>query len=130
MIQREDLYDRLAHIALREFPDVVVSTENVEGKLRAFIADGSFIDIWISERKRSIYAYHWERRMIDGTVYRHNNLPDREARGLETFPKHFHDGSENNIRRSQISDEPEQAIRQFLTFVRQVLERHHISQPQ
>ncbi len=129
MSQLDDLYRRLAFIALREFPDVVVGTEIVEGKLRIFIADDSFIDIWFSEKRKGVYAYHWERRMVDGTIYRHDNLPDREARKLETFPKHFHEGSEENIRESRISDDPEQAIRQFLTFVREVSEREHMSTP-
>lgn len=129
MSQLDDLYRRLAFIALREFPDVVVGTEIVEGKLRIFIADDSFIDIWFSEKRKGVYAYHWERRMVDGTIYRHDNLPDREARKLETFPKHFHEGSEEKIRESRISDDPEQVIRQFLTFVREVSEREHMSTP-
>jgi len=119
--QLDDPYRRLAFIALREFPDVVVGTETVDGKLRIFITDDSFIDIWFSEKRKGIYAYHWERRMVDGTIYRHDNLPDRGARNLETFPKHFHEGSEENIRESSISDDPEQAVRQFLTFVRESL---------
>jgi len=109
------LYRRLAYIALREFPDVVVGTEIIEGKLRIFIADKSFVDIWFSEKRKGVYAYHWERRMIDGTIYRHNNLPDREARNLDTFPKHFHDETEENIRESHINDDPEQAIRQLVS---------------
>lgn len=122
MSQREDRYKRLAYIALREFPDVVVGTEIVEGKLRIFIADESFIDIWFSKKRKGVYAYHWERRMVDGTIYRHNNLPDREARNLDTFPKHFHEGVEENVLESRISDDPEQAIRQFLAFVRKISE--------
>lgn len=129
MSLREDLYRHLAFIALREFPDVVVGSEVVEGKLRIFIIDDGFIDIWFSERKKGVYAYHWERRMVDGTIYRHDNLPDREARPLSTFPKHFHEGAEENIRESHINDDPEQAIRQFLTFVREVSERDQASSP-
>ena len=129
MSQLDDLYRRLAFIALREFPDVVVGTEIVEGKLRLFIADDSFIDIWFSEKRKGVYAYHWERRMVDGTIYRHDNLPDREARGLDTFPKHFHEGLEAIIRESRISDDPEEAIRQLLTFVREVSERDRVVSP-
>ena len=128
MSQLDDLYRRLAFIALREFPEVVIGTEIVEAKLRIFIADDSFIDVWFSEKRRGVYSYHWERRMVDGTIHRHDNLPDRDARKLETFPKHFHEGSEENIRESRISDDPEQAIRQLLTFVREVSERN-ISRP-
>ena len=67
--------------------------------------------------------------MVDGTIHRHDNLPDREARNLSTFPKHFQEGSEENIRVSRISDDPGEAIRQFLTFVREVSEREHLSTP-
>lgn len=123
MSSREDLYRHLAYIALREFPDIAVGTEIVEGKLRIFIADGSFIDVWFSEKKEDVYAYHWERRMVDGTIYRHNNLPDRKARDLATFPKHFHEGTEEKVKESRISDDPERAIGQFLRFCRKTLER-------
>lgn len=82
MSQLDDPYRRLAFIALREFPHIVVGTEIVEGKLRIFITDDSFIDVWFSEKREGVYAYHWERRMVDGTIYRHDNLPDREARKL------------------------------------------------
>ena len=34
------------------------------------------------------------------------------------FPKHFHDGSEDNVGESHISDSPDQALREFLHFVR------------
>ncbi|MBC8224369.1 hypothetical protein H8E65_07265 [Candidatus Bathyarchaeota archaeon] len=129
MIRFDDLYRRLAFISLREFPDVVVGTEIVEGKQRIFIADDSFMDIWFSVKRRGVYAYHWERRMVDGSIYRHDNLPDREARDLSTFPKHFHEGSEENVRESRISDDPGKAIRQFLTFIREVIEREHVSTP-
>ena len=56
MSQREDLYRHLAYIALREFPDVVVGTEIVEGKLRVFIVDKSFIDVWFSEKEK-VYTH-------------------------------------------------------------------------
>lgn len=121
MSWREDQYRRLAYIALREFPEIVVGTETIEGKLRIFIVDNSFIDVWLSEKRRGVCAYHWERRTINGTIYRHNNLPDRKARNLETFPKHFHSGNEENILESHISDAPEQAIREFLAFARKIM---------
>jgi hypothetical protein len=41
------------------------------------------------------------------------------ARG--TFPKHFHDGSEGNVVESHVGDDPENALREFLAFVRQKL---------
>ena len=36
-------------------------------------------------------------------------------------PKHFHNGSEDNAAESHISDTPQDAMREFLAFVRQKL---------
>ena len=36
----------------------------------------------------------------------------------EIFPRHFHDGTEDDVSASQISQDPEEALRQFLAFVR------------
>jgi len=33
-----------------------------------------------------------------------------------TFPKHFHDGSEDNVRESYLSEDPAEALREFLRF--------------
>ena len=107
---------KLAEIAEREFSDIVEFTE-VTHKLRIYIVDGSFVDVWFSERLNR-YAYHWERRHIDGKIFRHDNIPHVKWRYVKTFPKHFHNGSEENVVESNISDEPEKAIREFLDFVR------------
>lgn len=97
------MYKRLAQLAITNFSDIVQGTQEIEGKLRILMLDGSFVDVWLSEKKKGVYAFHWERRAIDGTIYRHNNLPDKDARRLKTFPKHFHFKSEKNIRESNIS---------------------------
>jgi hypothetical protein len=86
-------------------------------KLRLDIVDGSLLDTFISASGR--YSYHWERRLTsDGDLYRHDNAPHIRWRSVLTFPKHFHDGSENNVTESHIGDEPEEAMREFLGFVR------------
>lgn len=56
-----------------------------------------------------------------GDLYRHDNAPHGKWRAVSTFPKHFHDGSEDRVEESQISDNPEQAPREFLSFVRSKL---------
>ena len=106
----------LAEIAEREFPDIVEFTE-VTHKLRIFIVDGSFVDVWLSERLNR-YAYHWEKRHIDGKIFRHDNIPHARWKYVKTFPKHFHNVSEESVVESNISDKPEKAIREFLDFVR------------
>lgn len=117
------VYRKLEQIASTEFADVVVNARiyflstGDPHKLRFDIADGSLIDVFISERGR--YSYHWERRLIDaGDLYRHDNAPHNRWRHMATFPKHFHDGSESNVVASHISDQPDKAIREFLIFVR------------
>ena len=121
MKQRDRLYSKLAQIALSEFADIVIDTLIFEGKLRIFLKDDSFIDIWLSIKKRGVYAYHWERKSVDGTIYRYDNLPDPRAKKLKTYPKHFHFKIEENIIESEINDIPEEAIKTVLEFVRKII---------
>ncbi|MDI6736526.1 MAG: DUF6516 family protein [bacterium] len=122
MSSRDEAYNRLLRLALSEFSDIVEGTKIVEGKLRLLLSEQSFIDIWFSEKKRGVYAYHWERKNINGSIYRHDNLPDKEARKLKTFPKHFHNGSQEAISESHLSDQPQEALRSILLFVRSVIQ--------
>lgn len=121
MSSREETYERLAEMAITDFSDIVQGTKIVEGKLRLLITDGSYIDVWLSEKREGVYAYHWERQAVDGTIFRHNNLPDRDAKKLKTFPKHFHEGCEEIIKESELSDLPEKALKSFLHFAREKL---------
>ena len=100
---------------------MVEATKSIEGKLRILLIDGSFIDVWLSLKKKGVYAYHWERRAIDGTVYRHNNLPDKAARRLKSFPKHFHNRTEQTVVESDIADDPVEAMKSFLKFAKNPL---------
>ncbi len=82
---------------------------------------GTLVDCFFSRSGK--YAYHWDRRIVDGAVFRHDNAPHVRWQHIHTFPKHFHDGSdhEDAVRESTISDDPVAAIGQFLTFVRERL---------
>ena len=116
-----EIYKRLCEIALKEFGDIVVKGEiirlpsGVPLKLRLYLLNDSFIDVWVSKEK---YSYHWQKGDL---VFRHDNAPHERWKYVKTFPKHFHDGSEENVVESDISDEPEEAVREFLTFVRRKL---------
>lgn len=123
MLIREKTYSKLSQIAFNNFADIVEGTKIVEGKLRILLKDNSFIDVWLSAKKKGIYAYHWERRDVDGTIYRYNNLPDKEARKLKTYPHHFHNKSEKNIAESNLSDNPEEAIKTVLQFARSIIQK-------
>jgi hypothetical protein len=118
-----ETYNALATIALNEFADVVVNAQvfalptDDPLKLRLDIVDGSLLDVFISTSGR--YSYHWERRLTAaGDIYRHDNAPHNAWRHVATFPKHFHDGSERIVVASYISNLPEDALREFLSFVR------------
>jgi hypothetical protein len=117
-LDAEITYLRLKNIALQEFPDVVVSASVVRGplnvakSLRIFFIDNSFLEIFISNKK---YSYHWQ---LPDKVYRHDNAPHFKHKHIKTFPKHFHEGSEDNVKESKISDNPNNALREFLKFVK------------
>ena len=118
----EVTYFELKNIALEEFPDIVVSASvtrgplNVAKSLRLFFIDNSFLEIWISDKK---YSYHWQR--ADGKIYRHDNAPHKKHEHVKTFPKHFHYGTEDAVKESNIPDNTEIALREFLEFIRENL---------
>ena len=115
--------DRLREVAEVEFADIVEHVYSPDlNELRIILTDGSFVDLWFSLRLEGRYSYHWERKALDGRIYRHDNAPHKRWRGVKTFPKHLHDGSEEQVIESSISDAPEEALRQFLTFVRDKLQ--------
>jgi len=114
------------NIALREFRDIVINAQILTfqtgdpHKMRLDIADGSLLDIFLSVSDR--YSYHWERRLIAaGTIYRHDNAPHNRWRFVATFPKHFHNRSEEKVTESYISNSPPIALRKILVLVRQTL---------
>ena len=114
---------RLREIAEVEFADIVVEAFVTDiNEMRIVLSDGSFVDVWFSLKLSGRYSYHWERRAIDGKIYRHDNAPHKRWQSVATFPKHFHDGSETNVSESHISQVPEEAMREFLTFVRDRME--------
>ncbi|MEK6903661.1 MAG: DUF6516 family protein [Nanoarchaeota archaeon] len=120
----ESTYLKLKTIALEAFSDIVESASLQKGpfavtrSLRIFFYDGSFLEIWISNKK---YSYHWQKN--DGTFYRHDNAPHKSHQQIKTFPKHFHNGSRENVRESDISDDPLLAMKQFLTFIKEKTQR-------
>jgi hypothetical protein len=59
-------FDALAERALIEFPDLVSSCRTLENKLRIYLRDGSYIDFWWGMKLQGKFAYHWERRALDG----------------------------------------------------------------
>ncbi len=116
-----DTYNEFQKIATIEFNDIVKFVQIIDGKLRILLVDKSFIDIWISKLIKGRYAFHWERREIDGTIYRHNNIPHKKWENIKTFPNHFHYKTEKNVIESKLSSNLNNALREFLKFVRGTL---------
>jgi len=58
-------YRILEEIAKTEFSDIVKNSALIGGKsaqpnkLRVFLIDGSFLDVWLSEEND--YSFHWSR---------------------------------------------------------------------
>ena len=110
---------KLKQIVESEFSAIVTDVQTpFINELLIKINDDSFLDIWFSINLENRYSYHWERKHIDGTIYRHDNAPHLRWKELETFPKHFHNASEENVEVSNISDIPEIAIRDMMNFVK------------
>lgn len=108
--------ERLRRIVETEVLSVVRSTTIVRDKLRVVLADDSYIDFWWSTQIPGRYARHWERRHVDGTIYRHDNMPHPQWQRVDPFPKHFHSEDQQKVTESTMADDPEQAVRQFLAF--------------
>ncbi|MDH7578050.1 MAG: DUF6516 family protein [Bacillota bacterium] len=115
---------RLVEIAVIEFADIVEEAYCPDpGEVRIILIDGSYIDIWFSLKLKGRYSYHWERRALDGKIYRHDNAPHKRWEGIVTFPRHFHNGSEAHVEASNLSEVPEEALRQFLSFARDIISK-------
>jgi len=114
---------KLKRIIDIEFHDVLggSGTDIYHDKIRAFIKDGSFVDIWFSRKIQGRFSYHWERGHIDNRIYRHDNFPDPRWKEISTFPKHFHNGSQTHVEKSLIDNDPILGVRQFMDFVRKML---------
>lgn len=89
--------EKLRRIAEVEYHDIVTFTEIIQNKLRIYLTDESFVDVGFSLKIPGRYSYHWKRRHIDQTIYRHDNFPDPRWKAVSTFPKHFHNGAEDRV---------------------------------
>lgn len=109
------IYWKLKKIVLEEFPEIVSDTviEREPGdtprNLRIFFIDGSFLDVWISERK---YSYHWQ---SNKRVVRFDNAPHHKE--IKTHPHHKHIDSE--IEDSPLSGKPEEDINIVLNYIKE-----------
>ncbi|MBN1147472.1 MAG: hypothetical protein JXA78_09460 [Anaerolineales bacterium] len=111
----------LRRIAEVEFTAIVVQSGILENKLRVFLTDNSYVDVWVSRKLSDRFGFHWERRHLDGRLYRYDNFSDTNWSGVSTFPYHFHDGDQDNVVAAPFSRDIEQGFREFMTFVQRML---------
>lgn len=117
----EEIYDHLVTVTTKKYSDIIqgiVKIKTPSGvitKIRVIFVDNSFLDVYWSPSGR--YSLHYERRHINGTMYRHDNAPHKKHRTIITFPKHFHKGSENNVEESYLPTNPIKALEYFLEFI-------------
>ncbi|MGD0996633.1 MAG: DUF6516 family protein [Candidatus Bathyarchaeia archaeon] len=91
----EALFNRIIDLIYAVFSDIVIDVHlrfspsgSIE-RLRVFLIDDTFIDVWLSASGK--YSYHWEQRHVRGIIHRHDNVPHSKWKKIKTFPKHFHD---------------------------------------
>lgn len=112
-------YSRFVGICESQFPDIITAWIIKSNKLRLFIIDGSYMDVWFSVTLANRFAYHWERRLVDGSIYRLDNRPHQELISLSGYPVHFHNGVDSVVEESTFSIDLEAAFIEFLEMVRQ-----------
>ena len=108
---------QLRRIAEVEFAAIVVQTDMLGAKLRVLLTDTSYVDIWVSRTLSGRFGFHWERRHLDGHIYRYDNFPDTNWSSVKTFPAHFHNGDQDTVVDAPFSLTLEQGFREFMTFV-------------
>ncbi len=115
-------YEAIRSLALKSYRshirDAIILRDRrsaASGKLRLLFTDGSFMDIFLSQSGK--YSFHWERRKLDGTIYRFDNAPHHPQIGLQ----HLHEGAEDRIVPYALSSDPLRAFRQVMKFVKERL---------
>jgi hypothetical protein len=128
-----ELYENQRAISLSEFGDIVADGNVLRLpsgealKLRLQLIDDSFLEVNVSISGR--YSYHWERRLIGrADIYRFDNAPHSAWRTVASYPAHFHNGRDEHVEASDISQDPIQAIRQVLTLIRRKLHAERLAQ--
>ena len=109
--------DDLRRLAEIEFGELVSESQVVGEKLRLLLKDGSYIDVWLSRKLSDRFGFHWERRHLDDTFYRYDDFPNTAWRGVQTYPYHFHNGSQEQVEAASFESEPLAGFRDLMKFV-------------
>ena len=80
------------------------------------LKDKSYVDIGISKRIAGRFSFHWECK--NEMVFRYDNFPDEQWECVDTFPFHFHNGSQSKVDPSPFSTDLMNGFREFMGFIR------------
>lgn len=122
------LYSELLSASLKEFRQIIESgemlyTQNGQPwKIRFYLNDKSLLDVYCSASGK--YSYHWDQSVTTGRIYRHDNAPHKKWRDIKTFPKHFHDGSEETVKESHLPDDAAAALKKFLLYIKEHIRKN------
>lgn len=119
MVSAEDILNEIQKITQVEFEDIIEAAFFVNFKLRLVLKDKSIVDVGISKRIAGRFSFHWECK--DETIYRYDNFPDEQWKNVESYPFHFHNGSQNNVDSSPFSADLTMGFREFMEFVKKRL---------
>jgi hypothetical protein len=117
-----ELYKQLEKLSFDKFSDIIQASQIIYSytgrarKLRLELIDDTFIDTYYSFSGN--YSFHWEQRPVRDAIYRHDNAPHERWRNIGTFPRHCHDGTQENVIPSELSVNPEESLCQFLKIIR------------
>ncbi len=105
-----------------DFSDIILDVSELgENSFKIIFKDSSFLTVWFSLKLEDKYSYHWERRNLDGKIFRHDNASHLKWKEISTYPKHFHNGSEEYVEASSLSYNYEKALEEILLFIRKYL---------
>ena len=128
---RKEVYRLICTVAERDYADIVERTGFDDESARIYFVDGSFLEVWLYRHEDLMkrYAFHWERRHVNGKIFRHDNTPHVRWKSVKTFPKHFHFENESNAIESRIPNDPISAAKYFIDFARDFLKKKAVQKP-
>ncbi len=107
-------------IIVNKFSDIVMDAELYADRVRLILIDGSWIEVRYPVEDK--FSFHWQR---GDKIYRIDTAPHHK--GMRSFPRHIHFGSEDNVIEDDVSEEnvsPEENFKRFMEWVKGLLRRN------
>lgn len=111
-------YEIFKRIAEVEFSGIVKDVIGMDYKLRIILIDESYVDLFLSQKIPDKFALHWECRDPKRSIYRFDNIPDKNWQKIKTYPFHFHKGNQDKVVASPFPVDLIDGFRKFMEFIR------------